>query len=718
MKWKNIFFSGYGVKKNRKNQGDFILYLNTLKLWNFRKYGINENNPGLVVQFHEGLNLLVGENDSGKTAIIDAIKYVLGTQSNDYQRINEKDFYKPLEGKRTSELKIECIFSDFSTSEAANYIEWLNFNSSSNYELHIRLKAKIIDNRIITDIRAGVDGADIQLDGTARELLKTIYLKPLRDAESELTPGYKSRLAQILKNHHLFQLNGDDDHPLVHFIKEANSKINAYFTDEKITLYTKDETTEDIIVTKTGKEISRNLNNYLTEFFPEGDVNSADFKISDMELSDVLKRLSLTIDENASGLGTLNLLFIATELLLLQNESNNGLKLALIEEIEAHLHPQAQLRLIDFLQKTRTKGQFILTTHSTTLASSIELKNLIICRENQAFPMGPQYTELAQSDYRFLERFLDATKSNLFFSRGVILVEGDAENLLVPTIAKLIGKPLHKHGVSIVNVGSTAFLRYSKIFLRKDSQKMKIPVAIVTDLDIRPIEYYDDKKIELEIYCVNNTNISQLKELSEDFKFDKIKDNVYDSKSSFEDALRTIYKNKRFPNGFKEKCFPIAKFEINKEFIESLRTKKMISKVESLSKDNVQAFISTKWTLEYDFALSKLKNFILKSILLAKLEKSYEEIDLFEDIFNEITDEEIEKTEDWKGKSDEEIAYEIYKILLNKQASKAINAQYLAEILDSEKGTNRDDIVSSLYSDHNINYIVNAINYVTKSGSN
>lgn len=696
------------------------MFLNTLKLWNFRKYGINDNNPGLIVQFHEGLNLLVGENDSGKTAIIDAIKYILGTQSNDYQRINEKDFYKPIDGKRTTELKVECIFSDFSPTEAANFIEWLNFNSSGKYELHIRLKAKIIENRIITDIRAGVDGADIQLDGTARELLKTIYLKPLRDAEIELTPGYKSRLAQILKNHHLFQLNGEVDHPLVHFIKEANSKINAYFSDEKITLYSKDETTEDIIVTKTGKEISTNLNKYLTEFFPEGDVNNADFKISDMELSDVLKRLSLTIDENTSGLGTLNLLFIATELLLLQNESNNGLKLALIEEIEAHLHPQAQLRLIDFLQKTRTKGQFILTTHSTTLASSIELENLIICRDNQAFPMGPQYTELAKSDYRFLERFLDATKSNLFFARGVILVEGDAENLLVPTIAKLIGKPLHKHGVSIVNIGSTAFLRYSKIFLRKVNKQMHIPVAIVTDLDVRPIEYYNDKKIELEIFCVNDTNISKLNELSDDFDFDKIKDNIYESKSSFEDALRTIYINKRFPNGFKEKCFPLAKFEINKEFIESLRTKKMKSKVDSLSKDNVQAFISPKWTLEYDFALSKLKEYILKSILLAKLVKSNDEIEIDQDIFKKITEEVEEKIEDWKKSkcSDEEIAYEIYKFLLNKQASKAINAQYLAELLDNENGSTRDEIASLLCSDQNINYIVNAINYVTKGGSN
>jgi putative ATP-dependent endonuclease of OLD family len=97
-------------------------------------------------------------------------------------------------------------------------------------------------------------------------------------------------------------------------------------------------------------------------------------------------------------------------------------------------------------------------------------------------------TELERGDYLFLQRFLDVTKANLFFAQGVILVEGDAENILMPTIAEIIGKPLSKHGVSIVNVNSTAFLRYSRIFRRKDvaQGQMSIPVAVVTDCDIMP----------------------------------------------------------------------------------------------------------------------------------------------------------------------------------------------------------------------------------------
>ncbi len=108
--------------------------------------------------------------------------------------------------------------------------------------------------------------------------------------------------------------------------------------------------------------------------------------------------------------------------------------------------------------------------------------------------MGPHFTKLAPKNYDFLHRFIDATKANLFFARGIIFVEGDAENLLLPTIAKIINRPLHRYGVSIVNVGSTAFLHYAKIFYRKDNQKIDVKVAVITDLDVRPIEYYEELK--------------------------------------------------------------------------------------------------------------------------------------------------------------------------------------------------------------------------------
>ena len=94
------------------------MHLSVVNLWNFRKYGIDgesfeKSRPGVSIPFGEGLNVLIGENDSGKTSIIDAIRYTLGTQSGEWVRVEETDFH--LEGDdRTNELKIECVFRGFS----------------------------------------------------------------------------------------------------------------------------------------------------------------------------------------------------------------------------------------------------------------------------------------------------------------------------------------------------------------------------------------------------------------------------------------------------------------------------------------------------------------------------------------------------------------------------------------------------------------------------
>jgi len=101
------------------------------------------------------------------------------------------------------------------------------------------------------------------------------------------------------------------------------------------------------------------------------------------------------------------------------------------------------------------------------------------------YSLDKETTALDDGSYKFLERFLDATKANLFFAKGVMVVEGYAENIIIPAIAEIIGKPLYKYGVSIVNVGSKALLHYVDIFKRKDGSSLPIKVAVVTDLDIK-----------------------------------------------------------------------------------------------------------------------------------------------------------------------------------------------------------------------------------------
>ena len=245
------------------------------------------------------------------------------------------------------------------------------------------------------------------------------------------------------------------------------------------------------------------------EFFEENNKKKPEIRNREMSFSEILRKLELNLGELGTGLGSSNLLFMAVELLLL-SETEVGPKIALIEEIEAHIHPQAQLRVIKHFEKNanETGMQYIFTSHSPVLAASIELESIILIYNKKAFPMKKGQTKLEADDYEFLERFLDATKANLFFARGVIFVEGDAENLLLPAIAEVIGRPLYRYGISIVNVGSIAFKRYSSILLRTDSEKqMNFPVSIITDLDLKPIEYYEENcyfKIDSELnkkYC-------------------------------------------------------------------------------------------------------------------------------------------------------------------------------------------------------------------------
>jgi len=460
------------------------MIISQLQLYNFRKFKSTNGNPGLAITFHKGLNALIGENDSGKTSIIDAIKLVLLTQSNDYIRATDEDFYTDSDGNSVNEFRIDLVLSDFSEQEAKNFIEYLSFKKNAEnaieyyIELHYRAwKEK--NNRIFSELRVGDQSDGIIMDSKARELLKAVYLKPLRDAEREMKSGRNSRISQILINHPVF--SDKEENELVKILSESNDSIRKFFTES------------------SGKEILDNIKKSLQEFSNHGSSENAYLATSEIKLKAILESLSLMAPELYPGLGELNLLFIAAELLLLNHDENGGLKLAMIEELEAHLHPQAQLRLIEYLQNEyRNAGvQIIVSTHSPILASKINLKNIILVKNNTGYDLAPGNTKLLKGDYLFLQRFLDATKANMFFANGVSMVEGDAENLLVPVIADIIGYPLEKYGISMVNVGSTAFLRYSRIFARSDGSTIGIPVSIITDCDVKP--YREDGSFDIRV---------------------------------------------------------------------------------------------------------------------------------------------------------------------------------------------------------------------------
>ena len=691
------------------------MYLSTLRLWNFRKYcAMADGKPGLEIHFQEGVNVLIGENDSGKTAIVDAIRYVLRTQSGEFIQFEDKDFYQEPDGNRKDEFKIECVFDGINEQDAGLFWEWLSWNEDkTKYLLKVWLYVKRKDNIIMPTFSAGIEGQAERMDSEARELLKVVYFKPLRDALTDMTHGYKSRLAQILGVHELFKTEKDVHgdiikHKLETDYEKLKKEIENYFK-----------------VGGGGERITSDINSFLREhFLLNGDPRNAEVKLTGGELTEILRLLDLIMEGNKSGLGTLNLLCIAAEMLLFNNQKK-GLKLALVEELEAHLHPQYQLRLIEYISSQQNNEQFILSTHSITLASKIKLANLIVLKGNAVFPMSSEYTEMLPADYNFLERFLDATKANLFFAKGLIMVEGDAENLLIPAIAKLIGKNLYQYGVSVVNVGSTAYKRYVNIFKRKDEKSFGMPIAVVSDLDVRALEYYDENSKDRKIpRCWLRDDLrTELEKISTEVDYDAMS-TVFGSISAFEEEVR-LHKNANFRpivetiDHMKAILTENKRVVLDEDILARIREEKRTRLENVINTDEIKIFLPIAWTLEYEIAGSGLYRLLATAIKAAYKEKAHPEVEINNEALNKLWEEVTEVYPDRRIPTKEE-TYKIFKPLNDGTVSKAITAQYLAGMLAGElapvsNGTvNLDEVKSVIESDDKLKYLVDAIKHVTK----
>lgn len=489
------------------------MYLSNIRLWNFRKFGserdIDLQKPNLDLNLGKGLNVIIGENDSGKTAIIDAVKIVLKTHSYDYIRVEDKDFYNESE-----HFRVELKFEDLSTAEAKNFTEWLGWMGKGDDAkpfLKLNYDGRRKDGKIFpADIKAGLDDDGYLLPAEAKEYLKVTYLKPLRDAESELVAKRNSRLSQILLADEAFK-GKEQTNELVQIFSGFKTELEKYFKGEFEVTTINEDGTNKILKPQEGKAIKDKIDGYIKAFY--GANNESEFNATSNDIKTILEKLTLNLQNEANpGLGTLNRVFMAAELLHLNKSNWTGLRLGLVEELEAHLHPQAQMQVIEALQK-QNEIQLILTTHSPNLASKLKLENLIICNNGNAFPMGNTFTKLASDNYKFLEKFLDTTKANLFFAKGVILVEGWAEEILIPSIAKAIGINLTEKGVSVVNIGHTGFGHYANIYLRNSEPHMTIPVAVLTDSDIRAYEKNGDDYKKIAATIVENETLRKISDI-------------------------------------------------------------------------------------------------------------------------------------------------------------------------------------------------------------
>jgi putative ATP-dependent endonuclease of OLD family len=279
-------------------------------------------------------------------------------------------------------------------------------------------------------------------------------------------------------------------------------------------------------------------------------------------------------------------------------------------------------------------------------------------------------TKLEAGDYRFLQRFLDVTKANLFFAHGVLIVEGDAEAILLPALAKRIGRDLTEHGISIVNVGGTGLRRFSRIFQRHsdDGPQIDIPVACLADMDVMP-----DCAPEILGLVKNGDDAEALESGKRKWK-----------------ALRDFEDD----NGNAEAALAERRTQL-KQYDGQL----------------VKTFVADHWTLEYDLARCGLDEQVFIAATLAKNDDPLNEEKKTREQVIAGAKEQFQTLKSEASGDADMLCSEIYKLFHSRAASKTIAAQYLSEILPDH--CNEQGIDAEAFRKLLPGYLVEAIEYLT-----
>ncbi|WP_139684802.1 ATP-dependent nuclease [Vibrio tasmaniensis] len=584
------------------------MFISELCIENFRCFGQGQDK--LVMPLQLGLNTLVGENDAGKTAIIDAIRMLLGTRDQESFRPSIDDFHYSESKEQAKSLSISVTFLGLTLSEQVSFAEYLTYQPEDIEHpvvLKVTLQSVLRNDKVRTTIFSGLPTSSNglkEIDIDTRDKLRSTYLRPLRDAEKEMDAGKSSRISKILRR----QAAIDEGKSILDFSAVSEDKFGEVIETLGVVGIARlvnqlleghpavNSTTNDLNV------------NFLRPLQMLGDNLQANLGIGpnaddEMMKKQMLEKIGIALDNvgGKRGLGSNNLLYIACEMLLL-SDSKDEIALLIIEEPEAHLHPQRQLKLIQYLQDKVNKHkqdhevhlQVLLSTHSPTLASKLPIKCMTMVHKGKVLPLSMAGS--TDSDYTFLERFIDATKSNLFFCRGLMIVEGDAENLLLPSAAKILGLDFTENGVSIVNVGHTGLSRYANVFSGTiEYPNPGIKVACLHDLDLIP--YTAARELDLK-------SVKGKLDLSALWDSSKLSSEA-EEPVDFESLNSLLPKN------------VISFFEQD-----PFDTNKMLNANRDYQGDFVKGFYSGPWTLEYSLAFHGLGKEVTTAACLAKAEPS------------------------------------------------------------------------------------------------
>lgn len=317
------------------------------------------------------------------------------------------------------------------------------------------------------------------------------------------------------------------------------------------------------------------------------------------------------LPEHYNGLGYMNLIYMIFEIEILIQEFKRekerkpaDINLLFIEEPEAHTHPQMQYVFIKNIKKLLREGikredgecrklQYIITTHSSHIVADSDFDDVKYLKKNGCNSVDAKNLKDLKKDYderskeyHFLTQYLTISRAEIFFAEKVVLIEGDTERILIPTMMKKIDieeaekykhigekdpyLPLLSQNISIIEVGA-----YSHIF-DKFIDFLGIKSLIITDLDA--INADGEKCRVSDGISYSNSAISHyfggktINELKNCILTDKIFSKVDNTWTAQENGKLCItYQTTE--SGYNARSFEDAFIHINREFVNSNKDK-------------------------------------------------------------------------------------------------------------------------------------------------
>jgi hypothetical protein len=497
------------------------MYLSKIYIKNFR--GIKE----LLVELDKNLNVIIGANGQLKTSLMDAIRlfYSWGEPNRDIE-ITKEDFYVEItpneDGTKTvtSSTKIDIcyLFEDLSEQQKGAFYQYIDRQDNGKMTARVHLSFEMRDKgRIYSSYITGKEENGLHAEWDTLHYFHPYYLGALRDSTRDLMSARNNLLGRVIKRK-IDRAGSEDD--VKSIVNNANNQLLQR---------------PEVRETQTG--INDNLNQ-----INRSELQNVELHIEQNRIEYIVNIIKPFLpfsqsDRNGfvltqNSLGYNNLIYIASVLSDIKDcheDDKVSIYALLIEEPEAHLHPQLQVNLYNFLKNADTSenSQTFITTHSPTLTSKIPLENLILLKNNAAYHVGKCFEdrhsenivrEVAANNrllknkevksYRnMIARYFDVTRSQLLFSNGCLFIEGISECQLVETFSKLIGKSLIDHQIEIVDTDGTAFYQFLMLFNSSDDKKrLPIHAAFVTDED----QFTESKDKEFNLDALIADNYAQL----------------------------------------------------------------------------------------------------------------------------------------------------------------------------------------------------------------